>query len=63
VNISNQSLRGELQSYTEPIFSILNDKLGDNLVKTRALAEESFLAMTEHPNFGVAASLNLLMRA
>lgn len=53
-SISNGNLKGELQSFIEPILSSLNDKLGDNLVKVRNLAEDSFLALAEHPNFGLS---------
>lgn len=52
-NISNQSLKGELHAYTEPILTSLNDKLGDNLAKVRSVSEDSFLSMADHPNFGV----------
>lgn len=61
--ITNANLKGELYAYTDPIISTLNDKLGDNLVKVRQLAEETFLSMAEHPNFGVGACLNVLMRS
>lgn len=50
--ILNGSLKGELQSYTEPIISSLVDKLGDNLMKVRSSAEDALLSMAEHPAFG-----------
>jgi len=50
--ILNPTLKGELQSYTEPIISSLVEKLGDNLMKVRTSAEDAILAMTEHPAFG-----------
>jgi hypothetical protein len=42
------ALKGELQSYTEPIVSSLIEKLGDNLMKVRTSAEDALLAMAEH---------------
>ena len=42
------ALKGELQSYTEPILSSLIEKLGDNLMKVRTSAEDALLAMAEH---------------
>jgi hypothetical protein len=51
--ILNPNLKGELQFYTEPILSALVEKLGDNLMKVRNSAEDAFLAMAEHPSFGV----------
>ena len=62
-NISNSNLKGELHAYTEPILSILSDKIGDNLVKVRTSAEDSMLAMAEHPSFGLAPVLNTLFRS
>ena len=59
-NISNQALKGELFSYTRPILSAINDKLGDNLVKVRTLAEDSLMAMAEHPSFGLSPCLNMI---
>lgn len=38
-NITNSNMKGELFSYTDPVISTLNDKLGDNLAKVRTLAE------------------------
>lgn len=61
--IQNASLKGELFAYSEPILSALNDKLGDNLVKVRQLAEESIMSLAEHPNFGVGACLSTIMRS
>jgi hypothetical protein len=49
----NGVLKGELQSYTEPILSALIEKLGDNLMKVRSAAEDALIAMAEHPCFGV----------
>jgi hypothetical protein len=46
-------LKGELQSYTDHILTTLIDKLGDNLNKVRASAEDALLAIAEHPSFGV----------
>ena len=62
-NISNSALKGELFSYTEPILSAINDKLGDNLVKVRTLAEDSLMAMAEHSAFGLQPCLNMLYRS
>ena len=61
--MTGSSLKGELNSYMEPILSALNDKLGDNIVKTRQLAEESFMAMAEHQSFGVNICVNSLLKA
>lgn len=58
----NGGLKGELQSYTEPILSCLVDKLGDNLMKVRASAEDAIMAMTEHPSFGVSLCLHNLIK-
>lgn len=62
-NISNPNLKGELFAYTEPILSTLSDKIGDNLVKVRTLAEDSMLAMGEHPSFGLSPVLTTLFRS
>jgi hypothetical protein len=61
--INNSNLKGELYSYTEPILSILSDKIGDNLVKVRSLAEDSMIAMAEHPSFGLSPVLTTLFRS
>jgi hypothetical protein len=60
--VLNPSLKGELQSYTEPIISCLVDKLGDNLMKLRSSAEDSLVAMAEHQAFGITVCLNNLIR-
>jgi hypothetical protein len=62
-NISNSNQRGELHAYTEPILTILSDKIGDNLVKARSLAEDSIIAMAEHANFGLQPVLQMLFRS
>jgi hypothetical protein len=56
-------LKGELQSYTDPIISALVEKLGDNLMKVRTSAEDALLSIAQHPYFGVQASLNVMTRA
>lgn len=43
--ILNGTLKGELQSYTEPIISSLVEKLGDNLMKVRTSAEDALLSI------------------
>lgn len=60
--ILNPGLKGELQSYTEPIISSLVEKLGDNLMKVRSSAEDAILAMTEHQAFGSQVVLQILTR-
>ena len=60
--ILNGSLKGELQSYTDPILSALVEKLGDNLMKVRNSAEDALLAVAEHPCFGIQTCLNVLSR-
>jgi hypothetical protein len=62
-NISNSALKGELFSYTEPILNAISDKLGDNLVKVRTLAEDSLIAMAEHQAFGLQPCLSMLYRS
>jgi hypothetical protein len=62
-NISNSNLKGELFSYTEPTLQALSDKIGDNLVKVRSLAEDTLLAMAEHSSFGLAPVLNMLFHS
>jgi|LauGreDrversion4_2_1035121.scaffolds.fasta_scaffold85453_3 hypothetical protein len=62
-NITGSSLKGELNSYMEPILTALNDKLGDNIVKTRQLAEESLMGMAEHQSFGVNICINSFLKA
>ncbi len=47
----------------EPILTALNDKLGDNIVKTRQLAEESLMGMAEHQSFGVNICINSFLKA
>jgi hypothetical protein len=62
-NVNSAALKGELAAYTEPILAALNDKLGDNLVKTRQLAEEAFMAMAEHSSFGVNTCVGSVIKA
>jgi hypothetical protein len=61
--IQSPNLKGELNSYIEPIMTALSDKLGDNLVKVRTLAEDTVMAMAEHPSFGLNPCLNMLIKS
>lgn len=49
----NPTLKGELQSYQDPIIQSLVDKLGDNLQKVRTSAEDALISVAGHPMFGV----------
>ena len=52
--------RGQFNQYTDIILATLAEKLGDNLQKIRASAEEAFMASAGHPQIGVQLCLGFL---
>ena len=59
VSLGGQS-RGVFNSYTDVILATLAEKLGDNLQKVRASAEEAFIASAGHSQIGVQPCLGFL---
>jgi hypothetical protein len=45
------------------LFSVLIEKLGDNLQKVRTAAEDTILAMCDHDGFGTKMTMNALTRS
>lgn len=45
--------RSQFNVYLDKIMATLTEKIGDNLQKVRSSAEEAFLAVAGHPQFGV----------
>jgi len=52
--------RSQFNSYTDLILPSLAEKLGDNLQKIRAAAEDAFMAAASHPQIGVKQCLGYL---
>ena len=52
--------RSQFNGYTDVILAVLAEKLGDNLQKIRASAEDAFLSAASHPQIGVKQCLGYL---
>ena len=51
-----------MQAHGDPILQCLIEKLGDNLQKTRVLAEDAIVAMCLHHAFGTRMCLSTITR-
>ena len=49
--------KSQFSIYVDRIVGTLTEKIGDNLQKIRASADEAFLAVASHPEFGVRLCL------